>query len=93
MSTYTPGPWNRGYGNYVYQGANTGPNQRLIAVCEVPKSRTQEDWDQVWANARLLAAAPELHQLLVRILSNPDNVIDPGDRIDASSVLEKVDPL
>lgn len=61
MSKHTPGPWTRGHGNHVYQGKRHDPctNQRLIAICE-PGSRTQADWDQVWANAQLIAAAPEL---------------------------------
>lgn len=59
MSKHTPAPWTRGYGNYVYQGKSASDVGRLIAVCE-PSSRTKADWDQVWANARLIAAAPEL---------------------------------
>jgi hypothetical protein len=63
MSTrkHTPGPWNRGYGNFIYQGAKHAPEggQRLIATCE-PSTRTAGDWDQVFGNAALIAAAPEL---------------------------------
>ena len=63
MSEYTKGPWTRNYGNYVYQGKDSASKGRLIAVCE-PTTRTQEDWDQVFANARLIAAAPELLEAL-----------------------------
>jgi hypothetical protein len=66
MSTqtqHTPGPWNRGYGNFVYQGERVAPEQRLVAVCE-PTTKTREDWEQVFANAQLIAAAPELLQAL-----------------------------
>jgi hypothetical protein len=61
MRKHTPGPWNRGYGNHIYQGARHDPTNpgRLVAICE-PSTRTQEDWEEVWANARLIAAAPEL---------------------------------
>ncbi len=66
MSKHTPGPWTRGWGNFVYQGAEFNPSQmtRLIATCE-PSSRTQKDWDQVFANARLIAAAPDLLEALI----------------------------
>lgn len=54
---HTPGPWNRGYGNHVFQGEKD--RGRLVAICE-PSTRTEADWDMVWANAKLIAAAPEL---------------------------------
>ena len=62
---HTPGPWTRGYGNHVYQGDRPDPVNlgRLVAVCE-PSTRTKGDWDQVWANAKLIAAAPELLEAL-----------------------------
>jgi hypothetical protein len=58
---YTPGPWNRGIAQNVYQGARWDPSeqQRMIASCE-PTTRTAADWEQVWANATLIAAAPDL---------------------------------
>ena len=68
MSEYTPGPWTRSYTNYIYQGKDTASKGKLIAVCE-PTTRTQEDWDQVFANARLIAAAPELYELLDEIVN------------------------
>lgn len=63
--SHTPGPWNRGYGNHVFQGERDHgrPSGRLIATCE-PTTRTKADWNQVWANAKLIAAAPELLQAL-----------------------------
>ena len=62
---HTPGPWTRGYGNHVYQGERPDPVNlgRLVAVCE-PSTRTKGDWDQVWANAKLIASAPELLEAL-----------------------------
>jgi hypothetical protein len=66
MSKHTPGPWTRGFGNHVYQGDRPDPANlgRLVAVCE-PSTRTKGDWDQVWANAKLIAAAPELLEALI----------------------------
>lgn len=74
---YSPGPWNRGYGNFVYQGEHPAPNgQRLIAVCE-PTTRTQSDWDQTFANAKLISAAPELFEALSNLLNVIDEVEAP----------------
>ena len=69
MSKHTPGPWTRSYTNYIYQGKDTASKGRLVAICE-PTTRTQEDWDQVFANARLIAAAPELCRLLNYMVNN-----------------------
>ncbi len=61
MSTkHTPGPWNRGYGNFIYEGKfDRTVQQRLIAVCE-PTNKTREDWEEVFSNASLIAAAPDM---------------------------------
>lgn len=58
---FTPGPWNRGVAQMIYQGERWDPRnqQRLIAICE-PTTRTQSDWEQTWANADLIAASPQL---------------------------------
>ena len=69
MSKHTPGPWTRSYSNYIYQGKDTASKGRLVAICE-PTTRTQEDWDQVFANARLMAAAPELLEALELVQSS-----------------------
>lgn len=69
MSKHTPGPWTRSYTNYIYQGKDTASKGKLVAICE-PTTRTQEDWDQVFANARLIAAAPELYRLLDYMVNN-----------------------
>lgn len=73
MNKHTPGPWNRGIAQFVYQGERWDPNgrQRLIATCE-PSTRTQSDWEETWANARLIAAAPDLLQAIQDLLTMPD---------------------
>lgn len=66
---HTPLPWNRGYGNYIYQGAHPAPQgqQRLIAVCE-PTTQTKEDWDEVFANAALIVRAVNCHAEMLEAL-------------------------
>lgn len=68
MSKHTPGPWNNGIGQIVFQGEGWDPygRQRRIATCE-PSTRTQKDWEETWANARLIAAAPDLLAALTQI--------------------------
>jgi len=67
---HTPGPWNRGVAQHVYQGARWDPSnqQRFIASCE-PTTRTQADWEETWANAALVAAAPELLEALAELVA------------------------
>lgn len=62
--------WNRGYGNFIYQGEKYDPaaKQRVIAICE-PTTRTREDWEEVFKNAALIAAAPELLEALEECLA------------------------
>lgn len=71
MTTHTPGPWHRGYGNFVYQGAERDNQKRIIAVCE-PTTKTQEDWCETFANARLIASAPAL----LKALENSANTLE-----------------
>lgn len=60
--THTPGPWNRGYGNYVYRGST---QESLIATC-MPRNGTLEELETAFANARLIAAAPDMLTALQR---------------------------
>ena len=64
MSTHTPGPWTRKFGSNVYQGCGHSTAGRLICVTE-PTNGTAEDLEEAWANANLIAAAPDLLEALV----------------------------
>ena len=74
MSTHTPGPWSRGFGNYVYAGtkeqATTGQAPR-IAVCD-PLNGTREQLEKAFANADLISAAPDLLDAL-KFYADPEN--------------------
>ena len=66
---WTEGPWNRGYGNEVYQGEHYREGRaRLVAIC-YPTNGTAEQHKEIFANARLIAAAPEMFRLLASIIS------------------------
>lgn len=69
---HTPGPWNRGYGNYVYKGERPGPNQELIATC-LPTNGTSKRMAEVFANAALCSAAPDLYEVCKRLDSGDDS--------------------
>jgi hypothetical protein len=78
---HTRGPWTQGYGNNVYQkvegmNRNQGP---LIAVCHPAPGKTAADWEQVFANARLIAKAPELLEALEHVLLVTEDNGDMGD--------------
>ena len=63
-ATHTPGPW-------VSEDCTPGES---VGLCFAIKSkhtivaRTTDGWKEARANARLIAAAPEMHQLLGEIL-------------------------
>ena len=59
MSKFTPGRWNY-LEEYIPEGITLNEKEYLI------QSESREDVALVWteANARLIAAAPEMHELL-----------------------------
>jgi hypothetical protein len=73
MIKHTPGPWTRGYGNYVYRddvGQKDGKS--LIATC-MPLNVTRAELETAFANARLIAAAPELLAALQWLADSADD--------------------
>ncbi len=49
MTLHTPSPWITMYNTHVYA------DHQLIAICE-----GTESWNETYANARLIAASPDL---------------------------------
>jgi hypothetical protein len=83
--SHTPGPWNRGYGNCVYQGEHPAPTgQRLIAVCE-PTTREPEDWEETFENAHLISLAPDMKQAISRALYH----LEGQEYLDAAYILRR----
>jgi hypothetical protein len=60
---HTPGPWHRSFGNHVYTDRGS-----LIATC-TPLNGDRDTLQEVFANAKLIAAAPDLLRALQHILS------------------------
>jgi len=79
--THTPGPWEWGGddNNLVIRPRRiTEDNEvSVIAVLPLESYEYLEDWSECsWsaegeANARLIAAAPEMYELLVAVSANP----------------------
>ncbi len=57
----TPGPWTTDA-----QGAIFGPDGRPIQTCGIYAVRFGEGTEEAYANARLIAAAPDLLEALVK---------------------------
>ena len=66
--THTPGPWTRRHGQHVYAGASASGAGRLLFAA-APNSGTREELDESFANARLVAAAPELLRVMKDLVS------------------------
>ena len=83
---HSKGPWNRRYGNYVYQGERHNPsiNQRLIAICE-PNTRSEKDWEETFANAALIGHAPTMLDLLIKI--KEQNILNKDDEEVINNIL------
>jgi hypothetical protein len=82
----TPGPWHT-QGRYIVP-ADDGPSIGNATILKAPSLKKQPDFDaQGFANARLMAAAPDLLELLYRCLpfiedANEDPCYKP-DRVKA----------
>lgn len=67
---FTPGPWEARfdeYGGYdcMWPGIHIGPEQHVsLVTIEYGKSPSDDYVQRCWANARLIAAAPELYEAL-----------------------------
>jgi hypothetical protein len=74
MSKHTPGPWDDGH-HYQGQLAIQADNGRLVALC----GRLALDEAQLenQANARLIAAAPELMEALSLLVAGIEDSVSP----------------
>lgn len=61
MTTHTPGPWHTDEGNFGTIGI-MGADQKYLANIRVIGPKKQQG--ERYANARLIAAAPEMYEML-----------------------------
>jgi hypothetical protein len=66
-SEHTPGPWERVGASYIWKTGDNGAAVAIVAEPECSDSSSfyqvrmaSKRWDEAMANARLIAAAPEL---------------------------------
>lgn len=68
----TPGPWHT-QGRYIVP-ADNGPSIGLAIALKAPSLKKQPDFDAVaYANAQLMAAAPELLAAIEELVAEADN--------------------
>ena len=79
MSKHTPGPWETKHHGEWITGKDAVHGEVVIAKAEF-------DWE---ANARLIAAAPDLLNAVCFLLSNLDNRISKADRDTAYNAIAK----
>jgi len=75
IARHTPGPWDlyrdEDRNAIAVSKHGTGPNGGWVAwsLCRMPVPSKRLTWDEINANARLIAAAPELLEALVNCVS------------------------
>jgi len=87
MSKHTPGPWilseyeiRRPITNELRKGCEIFCKDNNLVVCEIPDYHFHaEDVEHQNADARLIAAAPELLEALVAVLSVADRATSEFD--------------
>jgi hypothetical protein len=85
MSKHTPGPWAAGRADMqtIVEGYPCkwiyGPDDSYLALAS---GRASDNWDEVMANARLIAAAPALLAFAERVLARWHSHDGQLDRID-----------
>lgn len=80
MSKFTPGPWTTSNTDALMFGVKQGNGMEPLGFVYGPSHAEQSDYGRCCiANARLIAAAPELLEALKLILSDLEQGADPFD--------------
>jgi hypothetical protein len=92
MSKHTPAPWNVAYANNKASAdvGVHGPDSDAVGsliICDICNDGYDTATQQ--ANAKLIAAAPELLNAVRFLLSNPDNRISDADLAAANAAIAK----
>jgi hypothetical protein len=79
MTSHTPGPWIVANGLQVWRdGPNAARSPRICTLRNAADPVDQLPADQMAANARLIAAAPDLYEALTELVDLMDGVLE-GD--------------
>jgi len=88
--THSPGPWHA-QGRYIVPFGD-GPSIGSATILKAPSLKKQPDYDaQGFINARLMAAAPCMHDALVatlKLLQDPE-----GDEFQANQLEDRISDL
>lgn len=71
---HTPGPWNISHGRVSSRAHQTSKDLRLTVIADLDMENDPHGEQE--ANARLIAAAPEMLAALYRIASDPSALFD-----------------
>ena len=93
MSNYTPGPWEAKQ-KYIGISVFDSNGDGVANVCQSYGDTPYK----VWANARLIAAAPEMVKLLYRVHEElagilEDNDLYPYDEMAASDICREIEVI
>jgi hypothetical protein len=95
MSKHTPGPWyTAGTFRKVYVVAKEGEREVIVANSEY--ACTSSNLDEAEANARLIAAAPDLLEVLewvTRLLGIHVDESHPADMLEERKAIKEVEAL
>jgi hypothetical protein len=91
MSKHTPGPWEIDEDGGIYARSQTVVIGQVYDSSDYPclDGNEAEVDAEATANAKLIAAAPELLNAVRFLLSNPDNRISAADLAAANAVIDK----
>ena len=87
---FTPGPWKV---NGDAEEIKSHDDSKIALLHPGPYAGPYvlRDWSENKANARLIAAAPEMYELLSRVIKNAYGEIDwQGFLIDANDLIQKI---
>lgn len=85
MSAHTPGPWIHKFGHFENEDGY------IVIVGEIYGNEKDEDVNEHEANARLIAAAPEMFELLKYVIDKKENADEWHVWDTANNLIQKIE--